>query len=108
MQLIKIAKLALERWTKKLNEMKRQAQKWPSAKQGDSDDNDSSGGIEDEISGDCKLLWVVKLLISCTIIGLVFVADVTRSYWITTRNYSPVMPKVRLLARKSKAKKPFN
>jgi len=49
-QLKKIAKLALERWTKKLNEIKRQAKKWLSAKQGDSDDSNSCGSIEDEIS----------------------------------------------------------
>jgi len=50
MQLKKIAKLALERWTEKLNEIESEAQKLLSAKQGDSDDSDSSGGIEDEIS----------------------------------------------------------
>jgi len=60
-QLKKVAKLALERWTKKLNVTKREAQKWLSAEQEDNDE--SSGSIEDEISGDCKLLWVVKLLI---------------------------------------------
>ena len=96
MQLKKIAKLALERWTKKLIEKESQAQTLLSAKQGDSDDSDSSGSIEDEISGDCKLLWVVKLLISCIIIWLVFVADIMRSYWIITGNYSPVMPTGRL------------
>lgn len=56
MQLKKVAKLALERWTKKLNELKRQAQTLLSAEQWDSDDSDSSGSIEDEISGDSKWL----------------------------------------------------
>ena len=54
MQLRRVAKLALERWTKKLNEIKNGAQTLLSAKQGDSDESDSSGSIEDEISGDCK------------------------------------------------------
>ena len=52
MQLKRVAKLALERWTKKLNKIKSQAQKLLSAKQRDSNDSISSGSIEDEISGD--------------------------------------------------------
>ena len=55
-QLKKVAKLALERWTKKLNEMKSQAQQSLSTSHVDSDDSDSSDSIEDEISGDCKWL----------------------------------------------------
>lgn len=43
----KIAKLALKRWTQKLNEMETQAQKLPFATQGD---NDLSGSIEEQIS----------------------------------------------------------
>lgn len=45
----KIAKLALKRWTQKLNEMETQAQKLPFATQ---KDNDLSGSIEEQISGD--------------------------------------------------------
>ena len=71
-QLKKVAKLALEGWTKKLDEVKHQAQKLLSTKQGDTDDSDSSDSIDDEISGDCKLLLVVKLQIPCIIIHQIF------------------------------------
>ena len=62
-QLKKIAKLAFKRWTKKLNEIRSQDHKLLSAKKRNVDDSDSSGSFEDEISGDCKLPWIVKLLI---------------------------------------------
>lgn len=51
-QLKKVAAGALRSWTHKLNEMESRAET-----QGDTEDSDLSCSIEEQISGNCKLLF---------------------------------------------------